>query len=232
MPVALASPVLRDLLLTRGLLHGATARAEPLRIAIGVAALDALLGGGLPRGALTEVVGRPSSGRTTMTCALLRAVTARGGLAACVDLPDVFDPTHAARAGIDLAHVLWIRPRTVRDALQATEYVLDGGGFGLVVVDLDDGRAARTVPASRWMRLTRAAARTRTAIVTLGRENVAGTFAMVRVELQRRAATFESSGPCPSFTGITAAVHLRKCKLGTPTTASVAMTAAVGGVGW
>jgi hypothetical protein len=212
--------------------RGATARAQPPRIPTGIAALDTLLGGGLPPGALTEVVGRPSSGRTTMTCVLLRAVTARGALAACIDLPDVFDPAHAARAGIDLAHVLWIRPRTTRDALQAAEYVLENEGFGLVVVDLDDGRATGTVPASRWMRLTRAAAQTRTAIVTLGRENVAGTFAMVRIELQRHAAAFESVGPCPSFTGITAAVHLRKCKLGAPPTTRVAMTAAVGALGW
>ena len=212
----------------RGLVHGATARVQPPRIPTGVAALDALLGGGLARGALTEIVGRPSSGRTTTTCVLLRAVTAGGALAACVDLPDAFDPAHAASAGVDLTHVLWVRPRTTRDALQAAEHVLEADGFGVVVVDLDDGRAARTVPASQWMRLTRAAARTRTAIVTLGRENIAGTFAMVRIELQRRAAAFERGGPCPSFTGISAAVHLRKYKLGAPTMASVAMTAAAG----
>jgi hypothetical protein len=224
-PVA-SSSVLRELLLTRGLVRGVTARVQPPRIPTGIAALDALFGGGLPRGALTEVVGRPSSGRTTVTCALLRAVTASGALAACVDLPDAFDPVCAARAGIDLARVLWIRPHSTRDALQAAEHVLAAEGFGLVVVDLDNGGASRSVPASTWIRLTRAAARTRTAIVALGRENVAGTFAMLRIELQRCTATFEAYGPCPSFTAITIAVHLRKSKLGGPTAPSVSVTAA------
>ena len=224
---ALASPALRDLLLTPGLVRGATARVQPPRLTTGVDALDVLLGGGLPRGALTEIVGNPSSGRTTIASVLMRAVTAVGALAACVDLPDAFDPQHASRAGVDLTRVLWVRPRTPRDALQAAAHVLEADGFALVVVDLDDARATRDVRPSWWMRVTRAAARTRTAVVALGRENVAGTFAMVRIELQRRAAVFETDGPCPSFLGVRAAVHLRKCKLGTATIEHVAVRAAV-----
>lgn len=207
-------PPLRALLLTPGLVHGAIARVPPPRIATGLDALDSLLGGGLPRGALTEIVGRPSSGRTTLACVLLRAVTAHRALAACVDLPDAFDPVHAEDAGVDLARLLWIRPRTSREALQATEHVIDAEGFGLVLVDLDDGRPPRSVPASTWMRLARAAARTRTAMVVLGREAAAGTFAAIRLKLERRVATFTEDGPSPLFLGVTSVVHLRKCKLG------------------
>jgi hypothetical protein len=222
------SSVLRELLLTPGLIRGATARVPPPRIPTGLDALDALLGGGLPRGALTEIVGRPSSGRTTLAYVLLRAVTVRRALTACVDLPNAFDPAHAEEAGIDLARVLWIRPRTPRDALRAAEHVLEGEGFGLVLVDLDDGRAPRNVPASMWIRLARAAARTRTAMVVLGREDVVGTFAALRLELERSDAVFEGRGPCPLFTGITSAVHLRKSKLGTPSAPSASVVAATG----
>src|SRR5438067_1414042 len=115
------APTLRALLLTPGLARGMAARVPPPPISTGLSTLDALLGGGVPRGALTEIVGRPSTGRTTIACAVLHAVTARRALAAYVDLPDVFDAEQAQVAGIDLARVLWIRPRTLRMALQATE---------------------------------------------------------------------------------------------------------------
>lgn len=223
---ALADTALQKLLLTRGLVRGATARIPPPRIPTGLETLDTLLGGGLPRGTLTEIVGRPSSGRTTLACTLLRAVTAARALAACIDLPDAFDPTHAAGAGVDLARLLWIRPHTPRDALQAAEHVLDAEGFDLVLVDLDDGRPQRPMPASTWMRLARAAARTRTAMVLLGREDVAGTFAALRLELERHRVAFEEQGPCPLFTGITCTVHLRKNKLGTPSIPSLSVVVA------
>src|SRR6185369_14208424 len=133
----------------------------------GVRPLDELLGGGLARGALTEIIGRPSTGRTTLACTLLRAVTATRAFVAYVDLPDVFDAAHAHDVGVDLGRVLWVRPRTQRDAFQAAAHVLDADGFALVVIDLDDGHAPRLVPAGMWLRLTRAALRTRTALVVV-----------------------------------------------------------------
>jgi len=116
---------LRDLLLVPGILRGLAVREPPARIPTGVDTLDALLGGGLPRGALTEIVGRPSAGRTTLACTLLRAVTARHDLAACIDPQDTLDAPHAESAGVDLSRVLWVRPRTARDALRAALHVLD-----------------------------------------------------------------------------------------------------------
>jgi len=204
----------RDLLLVPGILRGLEAREPPARIPTGLDALDALLGGGLPRGALTEIVGRPSAGRTTLASTLLRAVTARHDLAACIDLQNAFDAPHAESAGVDLARILWIRPRSARDALRAALYVLDADGFGLVLVDLDDAPGA--VPASVWMRLTRAALRTRTAMVVLARENVAGTFATLRLEVERRRVTFEGHPSHPLLGAVTSTVHLRKSKLGAP----------------
>jgi hypothetical protein len=77
--------------------------AEPLRrLPTGIAALDELLGGGLPRGHLSEIVGGPSSGRTALLHALLASATQRGEVAAVVDLPDALDPPSLARARVDL----------------------------------------------------------------------------------------------------------------------------------
>ena len=46
--------------------------------ATGVSALDGRLGGGIPRGQLSALVGARSSGRATLLASLLAAATARG----------------------------------------------------------------------------------------------------------------------------------------------------------
>ncbi len=75
----------------------------------GIAEIDALLDGGLPIGAITEVVGPPCSGRTTLAQAALAAITSAGKAVAWVDASDSLDPESAAAAGIDLSRQLWVR---------------------------------------------------------------------------------------------------------------------------
>src|SRR5436305_12439310 len=75
----------------------------------GITALDARLGGGFPRGQLSELVGPRSSGRTSVLLQMIAAATARGELAALVDAGDRFDVASAAAAGIDLEQPLWVR---------------------------------------------------------------------------------------------------------------------------
>src|SRR5882762_5169874 len=67
-------------------------------------------------GTITEIVGELSSGRTSLMTACLRDVTAAGGMAALVDADGAFDPASAARAGVVLAHLLWVRRRGSRSA--------------------------------------------------------------------------------------------------------------------
>ena len=75
----------------------------------GFATLDALLGGGIPRGQITELVGQASSGRTSVTFAIVAEATARGEVAAYIDATDSLDPRSAQRAGIALDRLLWVR---------------------------------------------------------------------------------------------------------------------------
>ena len=142
-------------------------RAAPLTVSTGVAALDALTGG-LPRGALTEIAGPTSSGRTGVMLAALAGATCRQEVCALVDASDSFDPASAAAAGIDLERLLWVRcsdvprrsfgaTRTTRNrlklrspdpgfafggvleqVLKVTDLLLQSGGFGMVVLDLGD----------------------------------------------------------------------------------------------
>jgi recA bacterial DNA recombination protein len=85
----------------------------------GWAAVDAALGGGLPRGECSEIVGPPSSGRTALVASLLAAAGTRDEVVALVDTLDSFDPVSAAAMGVDLSRLLWARgmmipPRHIR----------------------------------------------------------------------------------------------------------------------
>ena len=83
-------------------------RVAPLTVSTGLAALDALTGG-LPRGALSEIAGPASSGRTGVMLAALAGATRRQEVCALVDASDSFDPASAVEAGVDLDRLLWVR---------------------------------------------------------------------------------------------------------------------------
>jgi recombination protein RecA len=75
----------------------------------GVAELDAVLGGGFPRGSLVELCGSASSGRTSLAFSLLAQATERQEACAFVDVSDSLDPLSLAAAGVELPRLLWIR---------------------------------------------------------------------------------------------------------------------------
>ena len=77
--------------------------------ATGIAAVDELLDGGLPVGAISELTGAVSSGRTSLTLQFVAGRTAEGRACAWVDVPDAFDPESAAANGVRLKQLLWMR---------------------------------------------------------------------------------------------------------------------------
>jgi hypothetical protein len=75
----------------------------------GIPALDAVLGGGLPLGAITELAGPECSGRTTLALAFVAGLTQAGRVCAWIDVSDALDPESVAASGVDLARLLWVR---------------------------------------------------------------------------------------------------------------------------
>lgn len=113
----------------------------------GIAAVDEVLAGGLPLGAIAEFVGPESSGRTAAAFSTLARLTQTGRVAAWIDVENAFDPESAAAAGVDLARLLWVRCGVAASAGQllrenafqlpqkffvppAAKKGLHGGGFG------------------------------------------------------------------------------------------------------
>jgi recombination protein RecA len=95
-------------LLGRGL-EGFPTRAAVELQPSGVTELDALLGGGFPRGSLVELCGPASCGRTSLAFSLLAQATQRQEACAFVDVSDSLDPVSLAAAGVELPRLLWIR---------------------------------------------------------------------------------------------------------------------------
>jgi recombination protein RecA len=89
----------------------------------GVARLDELLEGGLPLGAVIEMTGPESSGRSSVALSFVNHLTREGRVCAWIDVSDTFDPESAAAAGVDLSRLLWVRCGVSRAiAKPAAEY--------------------------------------------------------------------------------------------------------------
>src|SRR4051794_1502681 len=117
--------------------------------------LDALLGGGLARGKMTEIAGRGT--RFSIVIATLAAATSIGEAAALIDAGDSFDPQLAETAGVNLRRLLWVRPQTMKETVTAAE-MTGATGFQLVIIDMGSRRPpGRRVPDAAWVRLARVA---------------------------------------------------------------------------
>ena len=148
-------------------------------------------------GGITEIFGRTSSGRTSLLVACLREVTRRGGLAALVDTDHVFDPRGAARAGVELSRVLWIRcGRHTDRALRAADLLVRCPGFALVA--LDTGAFTPRLSLAAAYRLKLAVLRARTALVIVTRHRIAASGATLALETSRRGCEWASRGPMPT----------------------------------
>ena len=172
----------------------------------GVSALDARLGGGFPRGHLSELVGPRSSGRTSVLLQTLAAATARGELVALVDALDMLDVESAAAAGVDLNRLLWIRghvvpnpgfgrdvnQRALEQAIRAIALVLQAGNFGVVALDVADAPplALRQLPFTTWLRLQRMVEGSQTICVLVGSEPMARSSAGLTVRVGTRNVRF------------------------------------------
>jgi hypothetical protein len=158
-----------------------------------------------------EIVGPASSGRTSLALSLLATQSRAGEFAAVVDPCDVFDPTSAEAAGVDLSQILWVRATERRAWLRCTEQLLEARGFSLVVLDVA-GSAPGGFPLSIWPRLARSAAASLTSLVVLGSERVAGTFSALTLELDPAHPHF--SGAPLLFEGLQGRLRLVRNRTG------------------
>jgi hypothetical protein len=173
-------------------------RPAPESLPSGIPEVDTLAGG-LPRGCFTEIHGPASSGRTTVLLSTLAQATARQEVCALVDAGDSLDPSSAAAAGVALDRLLWVRcGGNAEHALKAADLLVQGGGFGLVALDLGDTppETARRISLTSWFRLRRAVEHTPTVLLVLTRQPQAKTCASLSLALRRRKAAWCGAPGC------------------------------------
>ena len=171
--------------------------------ATGIPAADTQLEGGLPVGAISELVGPECSGRTSLALAFVARRTAGGQVCAWIDADDTFDPESAAASGVRLRQLLWVRCRDgaskvivnrwmsdekpwtrLDQALRATDLLLQAGGFAAIVLDLGSMNPSHgiRIPLASWFRFRQAADRTCCSLVVLGKASFAQSSAAVVVD--------------------------------------------------
>jgi hypothetical protein len=167
-----------------------------------VPAFDAPVGGGWPRGQLSELIGPASSGRTSLWLRTLAAATARGELVALVDVLDQFDVASAVAAGVDLGRLLWIRGhvvtnpgfsrdlnhRAMEQAIKALALVLQSAAMSVVVFDAGEApvETVKRLPFTTWLRLQRMVEGRPTLCLLVGPEPMARSAAGLTVRLEAR----------------------------------------------
>src|SRR5260370_2106300 len=182
------------------------------RLPSGLTLVDNLLDGGIVRGRVSEIIGDPSSGKTTLAASFAAFSTMRGEVAAWIDSADSFDPESMAAAGVDLTRLLWVSshrraPRasaphydetglgktgaTPVNILKAAQWILAAGGFGLVVIEFTAhvadslARLASSPSVSGWTR-----ALPESAALRLARAAERSGAAVLVLAAQRMCGTF------------------------------------------
>jgi hypothetical protein len=157
--------------------------------------------------------------------AALAGATQREEVCTLVDASDSFDPASAAAAGVNLDRLLWVRcseadggqqrkkhshlgtqsnggfafSNVLEQVLKVTDLLLQGGGFGMVVLDLGDipAESSRRIPLTTWFRFRRAVEPTATVLLLVEQEPCARTCASLLVRLHPVSIfTSDSSAGC------------------------------------
>lgn len=220
-----------------GVFRGHEITRKDRRLSSGIAPLDILLTGGIPRGRISEFTGRAGSGKTSIAASFARVATHRGEVAAWLDASGSFDPASMAAAGVELRRVLWAtfiattlrndwiadpvaerpaKPASARQSaiVKAAELVLEAGGFGLLVIDF--GENARTLTHACALRIARAAERSGTAVIAIAPWRMCGTFAALSLTLSRLESSFSrlAPGSPATFDGLAVDAMLVRNKMG------------------
>lgn len=105
-------------------------------IPTGSIALDIALGvGGVPRGRIVEIYGPESSGKTTLVQHIIAEAQKQGGTAALIDAEHAFDPTYAAKTGVNVDDLLVSQPDTGEQALEIAETLIRSNAVDIVAID-------------------------------------------------------------------------------------------------
>lgn len=157
------------------------------RFITGLSFLDQVIGGGLPKGAITELISAQiSAGSASLIHALLQAAHRNRYFLALIDGRDSFDPSASGRPGNGcLSYLLWVRCTKALEAIKAADLLFRDGNFPLVIVDLvlNAPQELRKIPQTSWYRLQRLVESAPTACLVLTRLGIVSS-AQLKIVLE------------------------------------------------
>jgi hypothetical protein len=140
-----------------------------LCIPTGWSPLDSLLGGGLPKGAITQLlIPNISSGGAIVLHEIIEAMHDVSQYVALIDSKDCFEPV------ADHPLLLWIRCNNILQALKATDLILRDGNLSLVILDFKENpdKELRKIPGSAWYRFQRIIEENRNTLLAITRHPI------------------------------------------------------------
>ena len=114
---------------------GAAHKLKVETIPSGALPLDIALGGGFPKGRISEIYGPESSGKTTLALHAIASIQAQGGTAAFIDAEHALDPVYAAAIGVDINSLLVSQPDNGETALEITDQLVRSAAVDIIVID-------------------------------------------------------------------------------------------------
>jgi hypothetical protein len=141
-----------------------------MRLVTGLVFFDQPIGGGLPKGAITELISpRGSAGSESLVHAFIHGAYRDQYFVALIDGRDSFDL--CALPNPILRQLLWVRCTKALEAIKAADLLLRDGNFPLVILDLilSSPEELRKIPQTTWYRLQRLVESVPTACLVLTR---------------------------------------------------------------
>src|SRR5947207_7851037 len=136
----------------------------------GLASIDQPISGGLPKGALAELISpRGSAGSASLIHTFVQGAYRDKYFVSLIDGRDSFDPCGLTNS--ILRQLLWVRCTKALEAVKAADLLLRDGNVPTVIVDLilNSLEELRKIPQTTWYRLQRLVESVPTACLVLTR---------------------------------------------------------------
>ena len=165
------------------------------------------------RGSVTEVTGEASSGKTSLSLALLAQLTQAGEVCAVVDAGGSFDPCTASLAGVKLENLLWIKcGGNIEKTFIAADYLVQAKGFGAIWLNLNGlpKRLLQMVPKTYWYRYRTRIKETPTLMLVTAAEPVTGSASQQSLVFSREHTGWSGKGRYKLLRKFDLKMHSRK----------------------
>ena len=149
------------------------------------------------RGTVAEIIGGPSSGKTSLSLSLLAKLTAAGEICAVVDSSDSFDPCSAILAGVELENLLWVKcGGDLERSFMSADYLMQAKGFGAIWLNLNGlpQQKLRIVPKTYWYRYRTHVRDTPTLLLVTAEEPVTGSASQQAFIFEREQTVWSGRG--------------------------------------